>query len=87
GYNLAAFNFLLAILPEGQRARFTAAYQTTVFTSIVFAPLLGGFLVEQVGYKIIFLLSGVGRFSSALLLSRLVREPARGDDASNSADR
>ena len=76
GYNLAAFNFLLAILPEAQRARFTATYQTMVFASTVIGPLLGGLLVEQIGYKSVFFVSGVGRLSGALLLSRLVREPA-----------
>jgi MFS family permease len=76
GYNLAAFNFLLAILPEGQRARFTALYQTVVFISTVIGPLIGGFLVEQIGYRFIFLCSAVGRFSATLLLLRLVREPA-----------
>ena len=71
GYNLANFNVLLELAPLDQRARSVALYQLAVFGSAVAGPLLGGFLADRVGYQLIFLLSGIGRFAGALLFFRL----------------
>lgn len=74
GYNLGAFNLLLNIAPEDRRPRYAAAYQTMVFFSAFLGPLMGGFLAEAYGIKLLFLLSGAGRMSAMLLFVRLVRE-------------
>ena len=67
GYNLANFNLLLELTPGDHRARAVALYQLAVFSSAVAGPLLGGFLADQFGYQLIFLLSGIGRYTGALL--------------------
>ncbi|MGB6838035.1 MAG: MFS transporter [Dehalococcoidia bacterium] len=74
GYNLGAFNLLLNIAPADQRPRYAAAYQTTVFFSAFLGPLMGGFLAEAYGIKLLFLLSAAGRMSATILFLRLVRE-------------
>lgn len=77
GFNLASFNQLLELVPDGQRARAVALYQTAVFSSAVAGPLLGGYLAEAVGFRSVFVVSGVGRFAAMLLLVVLVARPLR----------
>lgn len=67
GYNLANFNLLLKLTPDEQRPRAVALYQTVVFVSAVIGPLIGGYLVDHVGFKSIFIASGLGRLSAMLL--------------------
>jgi MFS family permease len=74
GYNLGAFNLLLNIAPAEQRPRYAAAYQTMVFFSAFLGPLVGGFLAEAYGIKLLFVLSAAGRMSATFLFLRLVRE-------------
>jgi MFS family permease len=74
GYNLGSFNLLLDIAPEDQRPRYAAAYQTMVFFSAFLGPLVGGFLAQAYGIKLLFIISGAGRMSATLLFLRLVRE-------------
>ena len=62
GYNLANFNLLLALTPGEQRARAVALFQLAVFGSAVAGPLLGGLMVDAVGFKIVFILSSIGRY-------------------------
>lgn len=61
GYNLANFNLLLELTPDAQRPRAVALYQTAVFAGAVIGPLLGGYLADDVGFKLIFGLSSMGR--------------------------
>ncbi|MDH7485410.1 MAG: MFS transporter [Anaerolineae bacterium] len=75
-YEIGSFNTLLSLTPEAHRPRFVAFYQTLVFVAGFVSPLLGGFLVEALGFRLVFVLSGVGRLLSTLLLIRLVRPPA-----------
>jgi MFS family permease len=67
GYNLANFNLLLELTPSDHRARAVALYQLAVFSSAVAGPLLGGFLADRLGYQFIFMLSGIGRYTGAIL--------------------
>lgn len=67
GYNLANFNLLLELTPGQQRARAVALYQLAVFGSAVAGPLVGGLLADAVGYRPIFLLSGIGRYAGVAL--------------------
>jgi len=75
GYNLANFNMLLLATPRAHRTRHIALYRTIVQSAAAVAPLLGGLVVEQFGFAPVFLISGLGRLASALLLLRFVREP------------
>lgn len=66
GYNLANFNLLLMLTPDDQRARAVALYQTVVFTSAVIGPIVGGYVAENIDYKLIFWLSALGRLLGLL---------------------
>ncbi|WP_041454791.1 MFS transporter [Anaerolinea thermophila] len=75
GYNLATFNFLLALSTPQTRARYSALYQIAVTLSLAAGSAFGGFLVQHVGYPAIFISSGLGRFLSVFLLWRFVKAP------------
>ncbi len=79
GYNLAQFNLLLSLTPERGRERFVAIYQTIVFFSACVAPLAGAWLVDVIGFRALFALSGAGRLAATLLFFRLIaaRQGAR----------
>ncbi|GAB4579709.1 MAG: MFS transporter [Anaerolineales bacterium] len=72
GYNLANFNLLLIMTPEDQRARAVALFQTAVFTSAVFGPILGGYLADAVSFRLIFFLSFAGRMAGAVIFAWFV---------------
>jgi MFS family permease len=74
GYNLAAFNFLLTLMPEDRRARFSALHQVLVTVAQAGGSALGGMLAEVWGYKAIFVLSGIGRLIAVLFFARFVRQ-------------
>ncbi len=80
GYNLAAFNFLLTLIPEGRRARYSALYQIVVTLSLAGGAVLGSAIVPLWGYSAVFFLSGLGRLVAALLFARFV--PAHPSHAS-----
>jgi MFS family permease len=74
GFNLASLNLLLVTSPEQKRPTYAAAYQSAVYLSAFLGPLIGGFLVQAYGFRLIFGLSGTARLLSILLFIRLVRE-------------
>ena len=74
GYELASFNFLLRLIPEGRRERYSAVYQIVVTLALAAGAALGGLVVTRFGYMAIFVLSGIGRLAAALLFARLVRQ-------------
>lgn len=61
GYTLSNFNLLLALAPDDQRPRAVALYQMAVFFSAVAGPLLGGYLVDTLGFRVSFATSFAGR--------------------------
>jgi MFS family permease len=75
GYNLANFNMLLLATPRAQRTRYIALYRTITQSAAAVAPLLGGLIVDRLGFAPVFVISGIGRLLSGLLLQRFVREP------------
>jgi DHA1 family multidrug resistance protein-like MFS transporter len=75
GYNLANFNMLLLVTPRVHRTRHIALYRTIVQSAAAVAPLLGGLIVDRFGFAPVFVISGIGRLLSMLLLLRFVREP------------
>jgi MFS family permease len=66
-FNLVSFNFLLSLMPEGQRARYSAFYQIMVTLALAGGAALGAWVVTQWGYQAIFLCSAIGRVIAALL--------------------
>jgi MFS family permease len=77
GYNLANFSLLLQLTPERQRGHAVALYQTAVFVSAVFGPLVGGYLADNVSFKLIFIVSGLGRLVGLLVFIWLSVLPLR----------
>jgi predicted MFS family arabinose efflux permease len=73
-YNLGALNLLLSISPDQKRPTYAATYQSAVYLSAFMGPLMGGFLAQAYGYRLLFGLSGAGRLLSTLLFIRLVQE-------------
>jgi MFS family permease len=65
-YNLATFNLLLEVSPNEQRARYSAMYQIAVATAAAIGAAIGGLIANQWGIRVLFVISGIGRFSSAL---------------------
>ena len=77
GYNLANFNLLLELTPDNQRPRAVALFQMAVFGSAVAGPLVGGFLADTAGFKLVFTLSCVGRYIGTALFLWLTFRPNR----------
>lgn len=73
-YNLGSLNLLLAISPDQKRPTYAAAYQSAVYLSAFAGPLMGGFLAQAFGYRLLFGVSGAGRLLSTLLFVRFVQE-------------
>lgn len=76
GYGLSSFSFLLTLTPEDRRARYSAFYQIMVMLALAGGATLGGVIAARWGYTAIFVLSGIGRLSAALLFARFVRQTA-----------
>ncbi len=78
GYTLAQFNLLLTVTPDRGRERYVALYQTAVFFAAFLGPLIGASLVNQVGYRLMFVLSAIGRLvATALFIQLMTRRPRR----------
>jgi MFS family permease len=73
-YNLAAFNYLLAITPAEQRARYSALFQLIVTVALAAGAAVGSIIISSpLAYKGVFLGSGIGRLTAAILFARFVR--------------
>jgi MFS family permease len=75
GYNLALLNMVMVMAPPEKRARYSAAFQTVTFASSFAGPMLGGFVIDAMGFKAVFLLSAIGRLASSAILLRFVEHP------------
>jgi MFS family permease len=73
GFDLASFNILLDLPRDQERTQATAAYTTLVNVSMVVGPIVGGWLVDRIGYRWDFFFSGLGRLTAGLLLLWLLR--------------
>jgi MFS family permease len=71
-FNLASFNFLLSLIPEHQRARYSALFQMTVTLALAGGAGLGSWVITQWGFRGVFLFSAIGRFLAALFFARYV---------------
>ena len=75
GYNLGAFNLLLASTPDEHRPRYVALYTAIVAMVGAIGPLIGGGLLDAVGFGVVFTLSCFGRALGLILFFALVHEP------------
>jgi MFS family permease len=71
-FNLVSFNFLLALTPDAQRARFSAFYQILIMLALAVGAAVGAWVVTVWGYRAIFLCSAIGRMAAAFLFIRFV---------------
>jgi MFS family permease len=72
-FELASFSFLLALMPEGLRARYSALYQIVVTVALAGGAVLGSSIILWWGYNGIFLVSALGRIAAALIFLLLLR--------------
>ncbi len=73
GFNLAAFNLLLEFTPQEGRPIYVALYQVIVGVGMSIGPMVGGVLVDALGYRGLFVLSGVLRAITAILFVLFLR--------------
>jgi dipeptide/tripeptide permease len=52
-----------------------ALYQTGVFASAFIGPIVGGFLADNVGFELIFGLSGLGRLMGMVIFVAMTAWP------------
>jgi MFS family permease len=76
GFNLATFNFLLALAPPEKRARYAALFQIAVTASTALGTFLGSLIVGRWGYYPIFALTGSVRYLGIFFFARYVRAKA-----------
>lgn len=69
-YNLASFNYLLALTPNAQRARYSAIFQITVTVSMAAGAALGSLVTTHIGILAVFGFSALGRLISAIIFAR-----------------
>lgn len=62
GYNLAAFNLILEITPDEGRTTFVGVYNTMAGLASSVGPLIGGYLADIYGLRVVIVLSGVLRW-------------------------
>ncbi len=75
GYNLGAFNLLLAASPHEHRPRYIAIHGTVTAIVGAIGPIVGGALLDAVGFAPVFTLSTAVRLAGFMLFFVLVREP------------
>jgi MFS family permease len=80
GYNLGAFNLLLASTPDEHRPRYIAVYTTIISLVAAIGPLLGGWLLDATGFMPVFSLSCIVRALGLILFFALVREPDEAEE-------
>jgi MFS family permease len=74
-FGLANFQLLLDVSTEEDRDDYVAAFHTCIFGALLLAPFVGGLLVDTWGYRVDFIVSGVGRLVAALLFFLVVSTP------------
>lgn len=67
GFNLATFNLLLEFTPQEGRPVYVALYQVLVGIGMTAGPMVGGILVNIIGYRALFWISGTLRTLTAVL--------------------
>jgi MFS family permease len=71
-YRLASFNFVLDLIPNELRARYSALYHLVVPLALSGGAALGSLVIAPIGYKGVFLVSALGRIIASLMFVRFV---------------
>lgn len=75
-FGLANFQHLLEITEEHDREAYVAMFHMSMFLALFLGPLVGGLVIDYVGYKPAFFLSGAGRFISTAMFFFVVIVPS-----------
>jgi len=86
GREIANFNLLLELPTKQEQAQAIATYNTLIGLANILGPLVGGQVVETLGYKWDFILSGLGRLVAAGLFIIILRPFNRKDHILEVAD-
>jgi MFS family permease len=68
GYQLAAFTFMLSLATPRLLTRYNALTQMSVATAAMVGSAIGGMLIDVIGFRGMFALSGAGRIVAMLFL-------------------
>ena len=71
-YSLASFNYLLALFPVEQRARYSALYQIVVTVALAGGAAIGSIAINSIGFIGIFIVSALGRLLAGIIFTRYV---------------
>ncbi len=78
GFNVASFNLLLELPDQKLRTQASASYATLTNIASIVAPLVGGLVIDTLGYHWTFGLSGTLRLLSAIAFLLLLKPFGRG---------
>jgi MFS family permease len=73
GFNLASFNLQLELADPERRTQAAAGYTTLVGFANIIGPIVGGNVIDRLGYYWDFSLSGLGRLLSGILFVLLLK--------------
>lgn len=85
GYNLGAFNLLLASTPDNHRPQYVALYTTLVSVVGGIGPVIGGWMLDRLDFGPSFTISAGVRALGLVLFFVLVREPEVADSEDDEA--
>jgi MFS family permease len=77
GFELASFNVLLDLPDQEGRTQAIASYTTVINVASIVGPILGGWVIDRLGYRWDFVLSGCGRLLAGFLFAWLLRPFSR----------
>ena len=77
GFSLAAFNELLAVSPQVNRARYIAVYTSAVNAAAFIAPLAGSLMATEVNIRLALYAGGLFRFLGGLVFVAVMGWGAR----------
>ncbi len=73
GQEVAIFNLIFDLAGEERQTEAIASYNTLQAMANIAGPLLGGQVVQLLGYRWDFVLSGIGRFAAAILFLAVLK--------------
>lgn len=73
GFNMGALNLLLALPEPRHRTQAAAAHLMAIRIGNILGPLVGNVVIQQLGYKWDFAISGIGRLIAGLMLIAVLR--------------
>jgi predicted MFS family arabinose efflux permease len=82
GFRMGALNLLLELPEAKHRTQAAAAHTTVIRVANMIAPLVGDMVIQRLGYRWDFAISGLGRLVAAFLFILVLRPFAEDAKAS-----